>query len=187
MRIVSGKFASRHIEAPKGLHTRPTLDKVREAVFSSLGGKFSGGLFLDLYAGSGANGLEAISRGMDKAYFVDKDKSAIDCIKSNIESLACKDECEVYKMNDLKALEHFKEVGLKFMVVYLDPPFAKQQNDRILSYLNDSDMLVDGAIVVIESDKKDSFTQIYSHLYPLKEVIYGQCKITYYKEGVLEE
>lgn len=182
MRIVAGIYSSRKLEAPKGDNTRPTLDQVREAVFSSLGTYFDGGIFLDLYAGSGANGLEAISRGIDKAIFVDKSYEAINCIKKNINTLGCEDKCRILKMTDMKALNMFIEENIKFDLVYLDPPYAKQHNQEILTILNDNKLLNENAVVVIESDKSDEFKDEYSSLKYFKEVIYGQTKITYYKQ-----
>ena len=136
MRIVAGTYSSRRIEAPKGNNTRPTLDKVREAVFSSLGGFFAGGSFLDLYAGSGANGLEALSRGMDEAVFVDSSRDAVQVIKKNIQSLGCKEQCRVLPMKDMKALLLLKEEGRQFDIVYLDPPYARETNKAVLAYLS---------------------------------------------------
>ena len=167
MRIVGGEFSSRKIDAPKGLETRPTLDKVREAVFSSLGSSFEGGAFLDLYAGSGANGLEALSRGMDTAVFVDVSY--------------VKERTRVLKMKDLKALELLKEEGLKFSIVYLDPPYSRQHNDLILEKLVEYDLLEDDAYAVIESAKEDSFEQTFGTLKPVRDRIYGITRITYYR------
>ena len=104
MRIIAGEYRSRKIETRSGNETRPTLDKVREAVFSSLGGMFDGGMVLDLYAGSGANGLEALSRGFDYAVFADISKDAINIIRKNIESLRCQEKTKVLHMPDKKVL-----------------------------------------------------------------------------------
>ena len=182
MRIVAGEYSSRKIEAPKGDNTRPTLDRVREAVFSSLGIYFEGGLFLDLYAGSGANGLEAISRGFDKAIFVDKAIDAINCINNNIDNLGVKDKCIVLKMNDMSALKLFVEKEYKFDLVYLDPPYKKEHNNEILKYLIDNELLNENARVVIESDSNDIFIEEYEWLSKYKEAKYSQTKITYYKK-----
>ncbi len=181
MRIVGGEFSSRKIDAPKGLETRPTLDKVREAVFSSLGGSFEGGAFLDLYAGSGANGLEALSRGMDTVVFVDVSYEACGVIRSNIASLGVKERTRVLKMKDLKALELLKEEGLKFSIVYLDPPYSRQHNDLILEKLVEYDLLEDDAYAVVESAKEDSFEQTFGTLKPVRDRIYGITRITYYR------
>ena len=109
MRIIAGEFASRRLETKKGNATRPTLDKVKEAVFSSLGGYFDGGNVLDLYAGSGAVGLEALSRGMDNAYFSDNDRIACSVIRNNIASLKVEDRSKVYPIADMKMLSRMKE------------------------------------------------------------------------------
>ena len=128
MRIIAGEFASRRLETKKGNATRPTLDKVKEAVFSSLGGYFDGGNVLDLYAGSGAVGLEALSRGMDNAYFSDNDRIACTVIRNNIASLKVEERTKVYPIADMKMLSRMKEEGKKFRLIYLDPPYAKQKN-----------------------------------------------------------
>lgn len=108
MRIIAGEYRSRKIETRAGNQTRPTLDKVREAVFSSLGGMFDGGTVLDLYAGSGANGLEALSRGYNYAVFADISKDAINVIRKNIESLRCIGKTKVLHMPDKKSIITFK-------------------------------------------------------------------------------
>lgn len=181
MRIVAGEYGSRKIDAPKGNMTRPTLDKVREAVFSSLGNFFDGGVFLDLYAGSGANGLEALSRGFDQAIFVDCSKEAIQVIKKNIESLKCKDRTKVYPMNAEKALSIFAEEGFRFDLIYLDPPYAKQKNNEILNLLVERELIQKGGRVILESLKEDTFKESYGDLIFQKEKVYGISKITYYQ------
>ena len=181
MRIIAGEYSSRKLEAPKGTDTRPTLDKVREAVFSSLGTYFDGGVFLDLYAGSGANGFEALSRGMDRAVFVDSSRAAISVIKKNAASLACTDRCRILPMKDKKALALLHEEGQKFDLVYLDPPYAKQTNDDILMYLYDQNMLNKDCRIVIESAKEDIFLKEYNDLKLYKESVYGITRISYYR------
>jgi RNA methyltransferase, RsmD family len=181
MRIIAGKYRSRRIETRSSSETRPTLDKVREAVFSSLGGTFQGGTFLDLYAGSGANGLEGLSRGMDCAVFVDLAKDAVDVIRQNINSLGCQECTEVYHMKDTRALALLKEQGRKFSVIYLDPPYAKQHNAEILSFIDTNEMMAPNGVVVIESDKKDHFEENYTHLKFIFDKEYGISRITYYR------
>lgn len=181
MRIVAGEFRSRRIEAPSGMDTRPTLDKVREAVFSSLGGYFEGGNMLDLYAGSGANGLEALSRGMDKAVFVDKDRRAVNAIRKNIEALGVKERTRILSCPDTKALAALKEEGMKFSLIYMDPPYAKQKNAEILSLISDYDLIEENGTVIIESIKDDEFHEEYDHLRYDKDRIYGISRITWYR------
>ena len=184
MRIIAGEYRSRKIETRSGNQTRPTLDKVREAVFSSLGGMFDGGMVLDLYAGSGANGLEALSRGFDYAVFADISKDAIHIIRKNIESLRCQDKTKVLHMPDKKVLSLLKAEGLRFDLVYLDPPYARQHNDEILEYLYENSMITDRGVVVIESAKEDEFKKEFGSLKPYKEATYGITRITYYRNEV---
>lgn len=184
MRIIAGKYRSRRIETRSSNETRPTLDKVREAVFSSLGGTFQGGEFLDLYAGSGANGLESLSRGMDHAVFVDLSKDAVDVIYQNIQALGCQDSTEVYHMKDTRALTLLKEKGKKFKIIYLDPPYAKQHNTEILSLIDTNEMMTANGVVVIESDRKNHFEENYNHLKFIFDKEYGISRITYYRYEV---
>jgi len=179
VRIIAGEYSSRRIEAPRGMNTRPTLDQVREAVFSSLGGMFEGGSFLDLYAGSGANGLEAVSRGFSHSTFVDSSREAVTVIKKNIQTLKCNDFCTVLCMKDSAALKKLSEE--KFDCIYMDPPYAKQKNAEILAFLSDHEMVKPGGRVVIESAKEDEFKEDYEHLYYEKDKVYGIVRITYYR------
>lgn len=182
MRIIAGEFSSRKLETKKGNTTRPTLDKVREAVFSSLGGFFDGGNVLDLYAGSGAVGLEALSRGMDVAYFSDKDREACNIIRKNIATLNVKDRAKLYPIPDMKMLSLMQQNGIRFGLIYIDPPYAKQKNLEVLRYIDENDMLEENGTVVIESLQEETYkiTDLI-HMQYYKEVVYGISKITYYK------
>ncbi len=181
MRIVAGEYSSRRIEAPKGIQTRPTLDKVREAVFSSLGGSFEGGTFLDLYAGSGANGLEALSRGFDEAVFVDMSRDAVNVIRRNVASLGCTERCRVLPMKAMKALSVLKEEGRQFDLIYMDPPYARQTNAEVMNYINEHQLLKKGGRAVIESAKEDQFAENYGSICFEKDKVYGIVRITYFR------
>ena len=182
MRIVAGKYSSRRLDTLPGNDTRPTLDKVREAVFSSLGGFFEGGNMLDLYAGSGAVGLEALSRGMDHIVLVDKSRAAAEIIRKNIASLKAEEQTTVLPVSDLKALNILQERGMRFDLVYLDPPYAKERNMEILRKLQEYDLLAEKARVVVESDKEDLYEPFVINLVRYKEAIYGITRISYYQE-----
>ncbi len=182
MRIIAGKYSSRKLETKKGNTTRPTLDKVKEAIFSSLGSYFDGGYGLDLYAGSGAVGLEGLSRGLDFVYFSDNDREACQIIKKNIDSLGVSSQTKLYPVNDMKMLKIMKEEGIQFRFVYLDPPYKKQKNLQVLKFLDENNMIKENGVVVIESLKEESYQYDYlTHLNYQKEAIYGIMKITYYK------
>lgn len=181
MRIIAGEFSSRQIKTLKGNATRPTLDKVREAVFSSLGGFFDGGNFLDLYAGSGAVSFEALSRGMDKAILVDKSREAISIIKQNIDLLNVKNRTKTYCMPDTKALSILKEEGIQFDLVYLDPPYAYEHNEEIIHLLHEYNLLNKNARIVVECLKEDSHSEDIDGIRIYKEAVYGITRIVYYR------
>ncbi|MFR6454557.1 MAG: RsmD family RNA methyltransferase, partial [Peptoniphilus lacrimalis] len=117
MRIIGGDFRGIKLSAPLGLNTRPTLDRIRESLFNILGQYFNGGTVLDLFAGSGCNGLEFLSRGVDFSYFVDNSSQSYNVITSNIEKCRLKDKSKVLKMDYKKALESF--LSETFSYIYM--------------------------------------------------------------------
>lgn len=125
MRIIAGSRKSRLLKTLPGQHTRPTLDKVKEAAFGRLGPWIEGKRVLDLFAGSGNIGLEALSRGALECSFVDGSKEAIRIIDENIQSLDFKNQAHVYRMDAFQACRYFKSKGFIFDLVYCDPPFGK--------------------------------------------------------------
>ena len=181
MRIIAGTHGSRRFDAPEGKETRPTLDKVREAVFSSLGGFFDGGDVLDLYAGSGAVGFEALSRGIERAVFVDCSRDAVRVIRKNIEQLGFADRSLVLPVRAEKAIRLLAEKNRKFDLVYLDPPYRLQENVRIISLLSETGLLKKGAAVVIESLKEEQFPEQIGVLKRSREACYGISRISYYR------
>ncbi|MCR5795828.1 MAG: 16S rRNA (guanine(966)-N(2))-methyltransferase RsmD [Solobacterium sp.] len=180
MRIIAGEYRSRILKAPKGMETRPTLDKVREAVFSSIGGRFEGGSFLDLYAGSGANGLEALSRGMDFALLNDISHAACQTIRENVQALGCGERCRITKMSDAKLVQTFAG-EYAFDYVYMDPPYRKQRHYEMMSLMDRAGILNDGAVLILESGAEDSFEEGPEHFTYMKSAVYGTVRITYYR------
>ncbi len=154
MRIVGGKYRHRLINYPDDMaHTRPTKDRIREAIFSALG-DISDAKVLDLYAGSGAMGLEALSRGASHITFVDVSNIAIKTIKDNIANLKISpSEYEVIKNTDINALETFKQRGQRFDLIILDPPYEEGQYEKIVDILSSNDLLSEEAIIVMESNR----------------------------------
>ena len=151
MRIVGGIYRRRNIIYPDDAeHIRPTKDRIREAIFSALG-DLDGYKGLDLYSGSGAMGIEGLSRGCKFMTFVDNNKVAIDTTKKNIENLGIKN-AEVLFKNDFDALDIFIEKKQKFDIVFLDPPYQKGQYEKVVDTLINKDLLEENAIIVMESD-----------------------------------
>ena len=179
MRIVGGKYRHRLIDYPDDMaHTRPTKDRIREAIFSALG-DISGSLVLDLYAGSGAMGLEALSRGAKHCAFVDVSTLAIKTVKNNITSLKIsEEEYQLIKDKDVNALSLFKNNHQKFDVVFLDPPYEQGQYQEIVALLSEYDLLNDNYVIVIEANRDVDLENI--EYQKKKEYHYGEIKIFIY-------
>ena len=161
MRIVGGKYRHRLISFPNDAeHTRPTKDRVREAIFSALG-DISGYRVLDLYAGSGAMGLEALSRGASHTTFVDISILAIKAIKENVTSLKIpENEYEIIRNKDVIAIESFKQRSTQFDLVVLDPPYEEGQYEEIVCQLFRNNLLSENAIIVMEANRPIALTNI---------------------------
>ncbi|MBS0651102.1 MAG: 16S rRNA (guanine(966)-N(2))-methyltransferase RsmD [Verrucomicrobia bacterium] len=154
LRIIGGTFRNRLLKTPKGPQTRPSLAILRKAVFDILQQEIVDAEFLDLFAGAGAMGLEAISRGAKQATFIDKDRYAVRCIDENIKSFHIEDQCELFAADVFVALEKLGKAARKFDIVYIDPPYAasaeKSLIPKILSLLESLDLLRPQAIVFVE-------------------------------------
>jgi 16S rRNA (guanine966-N2)-methyltransferase len=168
LRVVAGAFKGRHLRAPRGTRTRPTADRVREALFSILG-DVAGARVLDLYAGSGALGIEALSRGAASATFVDNDPRALAAIRQNLEAVGA--EAEVRRRD---ALRFLAAAGGRYDLVLIDPPYdsaariAEPLAERLPAVLGE------GARVVTESDKR---APLELPLPLLRERTYGDTRI----------
>jgi 16S rRNA (guanine966-N2)-methyltransferase len=143
MRVTSGEFGGRKLVAPDGTTTRPTTDKVRQAVFNSLGsmGVIEGAVVADLYAGSGALGIEALSRGAERCIFVERDRSALHALRENIAALDLADRASVHATDVMAWVPAMRNVDIAF----IDPPYAFDAWPALLA-------LVDVGMVVAETD-----------------------------------
>ena len=151
MRIIAGRFGSRRIEAPKGMDTRPTLDQTRESMFNVLQGEAQGARVLDLFAGSGALGLEALSRGAVYSVFCDKSKEAVKVLRANIAALGVGEETRVLAEDCFTALDRLAREEERFDMIFLDPPYARDAGpvmEKILSL----DLLSANGLIVLERD-----------------------------------
>ncbi|WP_281164923.1 16S rRNA (guanine(966)-N(2))-methyltransferase RsmD [Liquorilactobacillus sicerae] len=152
MRVISGKYRGRKLKAVPGQLTRPTTDKVKESVFNMLGNSLSGQI-LDLYAGSGSLGIEAISRGAQQAILVDHQFQAVKTIKENIKATKEENLFRVYKADSFKILNLFAKQQLKFAYLFLDPPYKKQKINQVLQRFSELKLWQEGGIAVCETDQ----------------------------------
>ncbi len=153
MRIIGGKFRSRKLLTLPGMATRPTLDGTKEAIFNSLGNYLPSYIILDIFGGSGALGLESISRGASHAYILDNSLDAIKVIKSNVASLKVDSQVTVIHGSYDKILERL--TSKKFDLVFIDPPFRMKVIDEIILFLIENDMINEGGYIMAEYPRED--------------------------------
>ena len=177
MKIVSGTYGGRPLKTLEGKTTRPTSDKVRGAMFNMIGPYFDGGRVLDLYAGSGGLSIEAISRGMEQAVLVEKDRRAQGIIASNIQMTKESHKFQLLKMEAHQALSQLQGT---FDLVFLDPPYAKEQIVADIEALAERGFLGEEVMVVCETDKAVDLPEEIACLGIWKEKIYGISKVTVY-------
>ena len=177
MKIVSGTYGGRPLKTLEGKTTRPTSDKVRGAMFNMIGPYFDGGRVLDLYAGSGGLSIEAVSRGMEQAVLVEKDRRAQGIIASNIQMTKESHKFQLLKMEAHQALNQLQGT---FDLIFLDPPYAKEQIVADIEALAERGLLGEEVMVVCETDKAVDLPEEIACLGIWKEKIYGLSKVTGY-------
>lgn len=181
MRVVAGTLRSRKIEAVEGMETRPTADKVKEAIFSRIGPYFQGGSILDVYSGSGNIAIEALSRGMEKAWLNDKSREAIKTIKQNIQHLKLEGMSEITQLDAEVLLDTCAARGEQFDLIYLDPPYALQKNEKLIEKICALSLIKEDGLILVESRKEDEFADKISEMVLEKAACYGITKISYYR------
>ncbi|WP_404408979.1 16S rRNA (guanine(966)-N(2))-methyltransferase RsmD [Jeotgalibacillus malaysiensis] len=181
MRIISGDKRGIHLQAVPGTNTRPTTDKVKEAIFNMIGPYFNGGNGLDLFAGSGNLGLEALSRGLDYMIFVDKDRKAFQTIKENIQKCSYEDHSELYRNDAERALKAVAKRELKFECIFLDPPYKNKQLELYLAFIDEHQMLTATGVVMCEHDANTKVPETRGALVLVKHELYGTTGISIYK------
>lgn len=181
MRIISGEYRGRKLKAVPGKHTRPTTDKVKESIFNMIGPYFNGGHCLDLFSGSGSLGIEAVSRGMERAVLVDKAAPAIQTIRDNVAMTKEPEKFEIMRSSANQAVNKLSETNQTFELVFLDPPYAKQQIVKQIELMLTKNLLTHGALIVCEVDKDIELPENVSSAYAIKNVVYGITRIVVYK------
>jgi len=181
MKIISGKYKGRILKGYMIDGTRPTMDRVKESVFAMIQEYVKDSLFLDLYSGTGNIGIEAISNGSKMAYLVDNNMVATKTIKENINMLKI-DNARIIKEDAVKSLNNFINTGIKFDIIFLDPPYHTNELDKSLTIINDNLCLLgDNGIIVCETEIKIDY-QKYSNLIIYKTRKYGSKEVTILKK-----
>ncbi len=156
MRVIAGSARRLTLVTPKGNNTRPTSDKVKETLFNILAGELSDINFLDLFAGSGGIGIEALSRGASHCTFVEKDKSAVAAIRRNIATTHFEEQSTIYPYDVMSCL-HTIDAGEGFDIVFMDPPYGCGLEKDVLTILAGSDIIKEDALIIAEASSDTSF------------------------------
>ena len=165
MRIISGKARATKLYTLDGYEiTRPTLDRVKEALFSKINMELLDSIVLDLFAGSGALGLESVSRGANLAYLVDESGKAIKIINQNIQKTRFEAQTVVLQCDYLKALEKFKNENIKFDFIFLDPPYKTDFAVNSTKFIIDNELIKISGKIIIETDIEDDVLEGLSKL-----------------------
>jgi 16S rRNA (guanine(966)-N(2))-methyltransferase RsmD len=180
MRVVSGNFKGRQLKAVPGVTTRPTTDKVKEAIFNMVGPYFDGGIALDLFAGSGGLGIEAMSRGIERCIFVDREAKAIQTIHKNLEICHASEASEVYRNDAERAIKAIIKRELRFELIFLDPPYKQQKLKALITSVSENNLLQKGGFIVTEHGSDVQLPVEIDQFIQIKYETYGMTSITVY-------
>lgn len=183
MRIISGIYGGRRLESLEGRNTRPTGDKLKETLFNIIGPYFKGGKVLDLYAGSGALAIEAVSRGMDAAVLVDKHHAAIRVIKENIKVTKEEFKFEVLNVSSDAALNQLASRSEKFRLIFLDPPYDEQTIEQDIEQITNLALLDEVALIVCEVASHVSLPEEINGIPLWDSRKFGKTKLYFYQKS----
>ncbi len=171
MQIITGKYRARKLVSPEVHSTRPTLARVKESVFNLIAYEISGRVVLDLFAGSGAFGAECISRGASKVYFVDKEMPAINAIKTNTKGMT--EDYEIIKADFTDAIVGFSKNGVKFGLIYIDPPYDSDFAVKSLELIKKYDLIEKDGTIVVEHKYQNDLQNLENYYIIKKTKKYG--------------
>jgi len=191
MRIVAGKYRSRILKSLKGNALRPTSDRLRETLFNVLGPNVSGSRFLDIFAGTGAVGIEAVSRGAIEVVFIENHIPAATLIRRNLASLDIQNGAKVLPLDALRALEKLaschKPTDSPFDFVFVDPPYAeKDQYDRVLGFLGSAPFLGTGSLVIAEHRRTFELPRRIGRLQQTRILRQGDAALSFFEHQAAE-
>ena len=177
MRIISGEHKGRRLGGVKKTRIRPTSDRVKESVFNILREEVMGKRILDLFAGAGSLGIEALSRGAESVTFVDSSSQSINILEKNLKNLKLKSKSTVLRLDGLKAIKKLKQ---NFQMIFADPPYLKGFVQRIIDSVAQSEVLEKNGILVLEHHKKEMFSFPEEKLSIVKRKKFGDTVISFF-------
>ena len=182
MKVISGTLKGRNILGYNIEGTRPTMDRIKESIFSMIQNNISNSIVLDLFAGSGNYGIECISNNSKKVYFNDINKECIKVLKKNLNNFNIMDKAIIYNVNYLKCLNIFKNSSQKFDLIFIDPPYKKHVLNDILIFIEKYKLLNKNGLVIVEFQDEILYDK-YDSLIKIKDKKYGNKKVFIYEEN----
>jgi 16S rRNA (guanine(966)-N(2))-methyltransferase RsmD len=182
MRVIAGKAKGTRLVAPKGVAVRPTLDRVREALFSILAPRLENARFLDLFAGSGANGIEALSRGASSCTFVDQDPRSLAAIKRNLDAARLSEGAKLYRLAIPEGIPILAKEGLQYEIIFADPPYdlTTDDYDDLLRRLRAAQLLAPGGLLIIEHARRTRLPANTADFECIRHVEYGDTALSFF-------
>ena len=185
MRVIAGKFRSRQLKSLKGMALRPTSDRLRETLFNVIADRVEGSRFLDVFAGTGAVGIEALSRGAREAVFIENHAPAVALIEKNLDSLGLRAEARVLAVDAARGLQRLAaEAAAKrnYDIAFLDPPYAAVEDyRRVLSFLGTSRLLAEDSLVIAEHQRKLELPETAGNLDRVRMLRQGDAALSFYR------
>lgn len=173
MRVISGSARRIQLKTVSGMGTRPTTDRIKETLFNILQPELYRARFLDLFSGSGAIGIEALSRGCGMAVFVENDREAVACIRENLERTKLFENAAVMQKDVFAALDQLEKERKSFDIIFMDPPYDMLHEKRVLNRLSDSMLIHEDTLIVVEASLETDFSYIEDSGYKIiREKIY---------------
>lgn len=180
MRVITGTAKGRRLQSLKGQRTRPTADRVKESMFAILGQQATAGWFLDLYAGSGAIGIEALSRGAPGAIFIDSSPAATQVIRANLKRVELLDKAEVYTTDVFRGLAALSSRNMEFGCIFLDPPYGQDKVQSTLVAVSRIQLIADNALVIAEHHRDETVPEKVDGLARVRIQRYGDTVLSFF-------
>jgi 16S rRNA (guanine966-N2)-methyltransferase len=180
VRIIGGASRGRRLRPPRGKQTRPTGDRVKQTLFDILAPRIVGSRFLDLFAGAGGIGLEALSRGAARVVFIDSDRSAIEAIQENLEAVSPRAEKQILRQDVPTAIAELGDSGVRFDIAYMDPPYDSPLYEAVLEQIGLIRLLRSDGLLVAEHFHKRSLPETIGGLVLARGVKIGDHRLSFY-------
>ncbi|MGC1870066.1 MAG: 16S rRNA (guanine(966)-N(2))-methyltransferase RsmD [Acidobacteriaceae bacterium] len=181
MRVIAGKYRSQPLASPKGRNTRPTSDRLRETLFNVIAPRIQDAVFADLFAGTGAVGIEAISRGARQVYFAENAKVPLETLRHNLDRLGIRDQAIVESAGVMPLLRRLLQQKVTLDLIFLDPPYKDQlAYETVLRFLAGYASLHEDAIVIVEHSRRYSLPNLNIQLQPYRTIKQGEAALTFF-------